>query len=118
MTERPGQWAYFSVEGPYGFPLVCHALDGKQPDGAIPITPQQAAEIDEATTARSRKPEQRIAAAGINLQPLQDQIDALAQAVVGHAQTLDQHEAAVTAVSQSVSNFMQGQSDLAKGGEG
>lgn len=114
--REPRALAYYAIQGEDGFPRAMHAYVGLQPPDAVEITEAQAAEISAAVRAREPRFASE-AGASVNLQPLQDQIDALAQAVIGHAKTLDQHDAEVKAVNLSVTEYLKGQKDIG-GGEG
>lgn len=116
--RTPEEMAWYEVEGDDGFPRACHGVKRLMPEGSKEISQAQADEISAAVRAREPRVMSAAAESGVNvdLQPLQDQIDALAQALVGHARTLDQHEAEVKAVSQSVAEYLVGQKNLDGGG--
>lgn len=44
--------AYYAVPGPDGFPRVCHAIVGLEPENAVPITEEHAAQISADVRAR------------------------------------------------------------------
>lgn len=119
--REPEDMGWYEIEGEDGYPRACHGIKRLMPEGSKEISRGMADQISADVRAREPKSGQdtvaSAAAAGVNLQPIQDQIDALAEAVVGHAKTLDRHEASVTDVRHSVESFMQGQKDLDGGGE-
>lgn len=97
------EWGYYSVKSPDGYDLACHAIKGRQPDGAEEITAERAKEIDDATTARTMQPAPPQSpvnaqlAASIDLKPLLDKIDALQKVVTDQASELDAHASQIKA---------------------
>lgn len=120
MAREKEEMGYFRVpaDDEYPYDRVGHFIRRLAPEGLIEITAQEAAELHDETTRLTQTAPRGASqkTASVDLQPLQDQIDVLAQALVGHARTLDQHEAEVKAVSQSVAEYLVGQKNLDGGG--
>jgi len=121
MAREKEEMGYFRVpaDDEYPYDRLGHFIRHLAPEGFTEITADEAAELNEAiarqTQSAPRAPARQ--SVSIDLQPLQDQIDALAQTVIGHAKTLDQHDAEVKAVNLSVTEYLKGQKDIG-GGEG
>lgn len=116
--REPEEMAWYEVEGEDGYPRACHGIKRLMPEGSKEISQAMADQISADVRAREAQSPQtavaNAAAAGVDLQPLQDQIDALAQAVIGQAKTLDVHAQQLTetaevsqATKASVVEFME-----------
>ena len=117
--REPEDMGWFAELGTDGEPRAVHGIKRLMPEDAVEISEAQARELSAAVRARQAQQPSNLpnAAPSADLQPIYDQLRAHAQIIQGHAQTLDKHEVTVSAVSQSVANFMQGQKDLAGGKE-
>ncbi len=62
MARKADPFGYYALTGEDGFPVVCHALVGLQPDGAVPISEAEAKIINDDVTARSPKPKPKAVA--------------------------------------------------------
>jgi hypothetical protein len=115
--RQPEEMAWFEVEGEDGLPRACHGIKRLMPEGSKEITEAQAKEISAAVRSRESKPTSVVnaAAAGVDLQPIQDQITRIAQVVTGHAASLDQQQGKIEAVSNSVNSLIRDQKSLAGG---
>lgn len=116
--RQPDEMAWYEVDGEDGHPRACHGVKRLMPEGSKEISEGHAKQISADVRAREPKASQaamaNAAAAGVDLRPIQDQIDAIAAAVIGHAKTLDDHAAKISnqaeisqATKASVVEFMQ-----------
>lgn len=117
--REPDEMGWYAELGTDGEPRAVHGVKKLMPDDALEITEAQAREISAALRARAPQITSEAAreTGSVDLQPLQDQITRIAQVVSGHAVSLDQHQEKIEAVSLAAATFMEGQKNLAGGGE-
>jgi hypothetical protein len=108
--REPDEMAWYEVEGGDGCPRVSHGIKRLMPEGCKEISFNEAQRISGEVRAREPKPVTAMTPSGVpvDLKPLQDQIDAIAQAVIGHAKTLDKHSEKIEDTLTSVADYMQG----------
>lgn len=96
--REPDEMGWYAELGADGEPRAVHGVKKLMPDDALEITEAQAREISAALRARAPRitSEATRETVSVDLQPLQAQIDAIAR---------------------SVATFMEGQKNLAGGGE-
>lgn len=96
--REPDEMGWYAELGTDGEPRAVHGVKKRMPENALEITEPQAREISAALRARAPQINQEAAreTVSVDLQPLQAQIDAIAR---------------------SVATFMEGQKNLAGGGE-
>ena len=96
--REPEEMGWYAELGSDGEPRAVHGVKKLMPDDALEITEAQAREISAALRARAPRitSEATRETVSVDLQPLQAQIDAIAR---------------------SVATFMEGQKNLAGGGE-
>lgn len=110
--RQPEEMGWYEVEGEDGMSYACHAIKRLVPEGSKEITEAEARQIS--ANVRSRQPNAArtavasAAAAGVDLEPIQAQIEALASAVIGHAKTLDDHQDKIQSTQTSVATYLQG----------
>ncbi|WP_181335367.1 hypothetical protein [Hyphomicrobium methylovorum] len=119
--REPEEMGWFQVDGEDGFPRACNGVKRLMPEGSIEITEDVARKISD--DVRARAPQMQMVSrrdtggsAPVDLQPIQDQIDALKQTVIGQARAIDAQDVEVKAVNTSLVELLKGQKKLGGGG--
>jgi hypothetical protein len=106
------EMAWYSVDGPDGFPRAMHAVKGKQPEKAKEISQAEAAQISKDVRAREPKPVAVPSAAGaapvVDLTPIKNQLEAHSKMLVEQAREIDEHGKKIDATQASVSAYLIG----------
>lgn len=88
--RQPDEMAWYEIEGEDGQPRACHGVKRLMPEGSKEIDEAQAKQISADVRAREPKSAQAAiasaAAAGVDLRPIQDQLNALQTSVATYLQ--------------------------------
>lgn len=108
--REPEEMGWYAELGSDGELRAVHGVKRLMPEGCKEISFDEAQRISGEVRAREPKPLTAMTPSGVpvDLKPLQDQIDAIAQAVIGHAKTLDKHSEKIEDTLTSVADYMQG----------